>query len=109
MKRGYVAGPVGANDIGRLPRIRAAISVGEQMAALGVSPFIPHLFHWWDEQHPHDYEYWMQHCFAWLEQCHFLYRMDGASPGADREAAWMRENNRPVFVSFEELTEWARR
>lgn len=108
MKRVYVAGPVGANDPGRIHRVRAAIWAGEQVSSLGMSPFVPHFFHFWDERHPHEYEFWMQHCFVWLEQCESLFLIPGDSPGAAREVAWMVGQGRPVFTDLDELARWSR-
>lgn len=107
MKRVYVAGPVGKVE-GRLGRVLAAIEVGEQIAALDLSPFVPHFYHFWDSRHPHDYEFWMAHCLLWLRNCEAVFRMPGDSPGADREVALAKSLGIPVFTDLAELRRWAR-
>jgi hypothetical protein len=102
VKRIYLAGPVGAKE-GRTNRVRGAVFIAEAIAALGLYPFVPHLYHHWDELHAHDYEFWMSHCLEWLTACDALYRMPGHSPGADREVARMTELGRPVFYELDAL------
>lgn len=106
-RRVFVSGPVGGQD-GRLDRIQAAIAVADDLQAAGFFPFVPHLFHFWDEQRPHDYEFWMAHCFAWLDVCDAVYRMPGESPGADREVMRALEAGIPVFTARHELIRWAK-
>lgn len=107
MRRVYVAGPVGPME-GRAERVVAAITVGEQISAIGLSPFVPHLYFFWDSRHRHDYEFWMTHCITWVRQCEALFRMPGASPGADREEALAVSLGLPVFRDLKLLDRWAR-
>lgn len=107
MRRVYCAGPVGKVE-GRLERVLSAIEAGEQIAALGLAPFVPHFYHFWDSRHAHDYEFWMAHCMEWVRQCEALFRMPGASPGADREVELAKSLGLPVFVDMAELRRWAR-
>ncbi len=102
MIRVYVAGPIGP-EIGREQRNIAAIAAANEVATLGFSPFVPHLFARWDESYPHDYEWWMSHCFVWLAQCQALLRIPGESPGADREVVWCEANGVPVFRTIADL------
>jgi hypothetical protein len=39
----------------------------------------------------------------WLELCDAVYRIEGASPGADREVRRAVEVGMPVYYSLEEL------
>lgn len=107
MKRVYVAGPVGKVE-GRLERVIAAIEAGEQISAIGVLVFVPHFYHFWDARHPHDYEFWMRLCMEEVRRCDALFRMQGESPGADREVALAKSLGMPVFTSMAELRRWAR-
>lgn len=107
MKRVYVAGPVGAVE-GRAARVRAAIDAGELVAAMGLLPFVPHLYDFWNARHDHDYEFWMQLCLAEVRRCDALYRMPGMSPGADREVALAGEIKIAVFTDLAALRRWAR-
>lgn len=107
MKRVYVAGPIGAKA-GREARIRAAIDVAERIRRLGLFPFVPHFFHYWESIYPHQYECFMRLDLVWLKQCEALYRMPGHSPGADREVKFAEtEIKIPVFRDLKELAAWA--
>lgn len=99
----YIAGPLGADDDGRVHRVREAISAGERVAKLGFLPFVPHLFHFVDALHPAPYEVWMDRCFAWLGLCDAVLRIEGESPGADREVAKAVEYGMTVYRSVDEL------
>ena len=52
---------------------------------------------------PH--EVWMEIDMPWVRACDILFRMDGASTGADMEVAEARSHGVPVVFSFEELDE----
>lgn len=106
MKRVYIAGPFGARE-GREDRVKAAIDVADEIRRAGLFPFVPHLYAHWEAAHPHDYECWMRLCFAWLPQCEAVFRMDGDSPGADREVALAYSLNIPVFLTMHGLLSWA--
>ena len=93
----YIAGPYTKPD--PVANTRKAIAAGEAVATVGHFPFIPHLSMFWHLNHPHDYEFWMHQCFAWLEQCDTLIRLPGFSAGADREMAKAHELGIPIFVS----------
>jgi len=104
----YVAGPftgdVSANCL-------KAINHGDELWRSGtIAPFIPHLFREWGDIHHKGYEEWMEACFHWLAKCDALYRIPGASSGADREVEYAQQHNIPVFtyVNFDKLIAWSR-
>lgn len=105
MKHVYVAGPYTGDT---LANTHAAIAAGNVLLDAGLWPYVPHLSHYWHEQHPHDYEAWMALDFAWVRRCDALLRMPGTSSGADREVALATEIGIPVFRSPEEVIAWAR-
>lgn len=107
MKRIYVAGPIGA-VAGRAERVREAIAAGEQLWRAGFHPFVPHLFVQWGDIFEHHYEEWMALDEAWLRACEAVWRMPGASPGADREVALAERLGMPVFRELAPLQRWAR-
>lgn len=39
-------------------------------------------------------------------RCDALYRMEGDSPGADREVEFANMHNIPVFFDIDDLNEW---
>lgn len=97
--RVYIAGPYTKGD--KLDNVRRAIDAATIVLALGHFPYIPHLTHYWDERHPHDYETWMELDFAYLDVCDVLIRLSGESPGADREVEQARAKGIRVFDSIE--------
>lgn len=95
----YVAGPMGPNDEGRVDRVRAGIAVGEKLMNLGLTPVGAHILHYWG--YDHSYEEWMEYDFQLIARCDALYRMEGASPGADREVAFALGRGIPVYLASE--------
>ena len=94
----YVAGPYSAGD----PTLntREAIKVADQLAAAGGFPFVPHLSHLWHLVSPHDYEFWIAQDMEWLEACDAVYRIPGASRGADKEVARAEELGMSVYYNL---------
>lgn len=103
----YVAGPLTdfglATPVQRKQNMMKAIGVGEYLLNAGLIPFVPHINETWDDLYEHDYETWMQWCLTFLERCDILYRMSGASTGADREVARAKELGIPVYTRVMEL------
>jgi hypothetical protein len=102
--RVYVAGPYSSGD----PQTNTdlAIDVGDAIADLGADPFIPHLSHYREARHARPYTFWIEEDLRWLRVCDALYRMDGASKGADGEVAEAHRLGIPVFYSLDELKAW---
>lgn len=99
----YIAGPYtgGAPD----GNIRAAVDAAERLQEKGHTPFIPHTTFLWGVVHEHDYEFWMDWCFKWVKKCDALLRIDGASPGGDREVEYAEELGMPVYMDIENIPE----
>jgi hypothetical protein len=105
-KKIFIAGPYHApTSGGRHANALAAIDTGEELFKLGYCPFIPHLFHWWNRYHEHPELEWLKMDVEWLVACDALFRMEGASKGADREAATAIIQGKPVYYTTKELTE----
>lgn len=100
----YVAGPYQYPD--PVQNTRAAILAAEDVVAAGGSPYVPHLTLLWDLVVPHPHEFWMEHDAEWLVTCDALYRIAGASAGADREMKIAAENGMDVFTDLGHLKEW---
>jgi hypothetical protein len=102
----YVAGPYTKGDVA--VNVKNAIMMGNNLRALGLTPFIPHLTHFWHLIQEHDIEYWYRYDMEWLEKCDAVFRLAGESKGADAEVARARELGLPVFVSVMSLLDWYR-
>lgn len=99
--RVYVAGSYTADKIGCT---RTAIDMGYQLLKRGYNPYIPHLTALMELCHPDlGYEDYLKWDFKWLAQCHYLLRLPGHSPGADREEVFAQSKKIPIVHSIEEL------
>jgi hypothetical protein len=99
----YVAGPYTKGDVA--VNVREAIIAGNNLRALGYTPFIPHLTHFWHLQIPHsDIEFWYQYDLEWLAVCDAVFRLPGESVGADQECARAKELGMPVFTNYLDLS-----
>lgn len=95
----YVAGPISSNPMhGTHNACREAARLLDSGL---VVPFIPHLTVLWDTVTPRDYEVWMAYDFAVIDRCQGVLRLDGHSPGADRETAYADKLGIPVFASVD--------
>ena len=103
MKRIYIAGPYTKGDVA--VNVAEAIRVGNEVAALGYFPFIPHLTHFWHMLFPHPYEHWLAQDNAWVPLCDALLRIPGESSGADLEMKLALSEGLLVVHSVEELLE----
>lgn len=99
----YVAGPFTSDPEGN---VNLAIETGEHLSRLGVYPFIPHLFYFWDKEYTHAYEFWIDQSMAWMGRCDAVYRIRGQSRGADAEERIARELKMPVFYHLDDLSEY---
>lgn len=102
----YIAGPYTKGDVAE--NVRRAIETGNNLRALGHTPFIPHLTHFWHFLLPHGIDYWYQYDLEWLEQCEAIFRIGGESKGADAEVKRAQELGMPVFESFADLPKGGR-
>lgn len=96
----YVAGPYSSD-----PELNTNRSIfyGDWIRALGHTPFIPHLTHFWEQRHQHPYEFWLDYDMEWLLVCDAVFRFDGASSGADAEVEKAKELGMPVYYSTAEI------
>jgi hypothetical protein len=99
----YIAGPYTAGEISY--NVAAAIDAAEKLSKAGLYPYIPHLNHYWALEYPHDYEFWMDQDFAFLDKCDILLRLRGTSPGADREVERAQCLDIPVYKNIDDLIE----
>ena len=99
----YVAGPYTKGDVAR--NVREAIITGNNLRALGHTPFIPHLTHFWHLLVPHEIDYWYAYDMEWLEKCDAVFRIGGESKGADAEEARARKLNKLVYRSYMDIAD----
>lgn len=104
--RVYVAGPIMLGD--HEANIRNGIAMGEAVHAAGMLPYIPFLNEAWHAAFPKDHATWIALDLPWLELCHAVLRLPGASRGADMEEAHARSHSIPVFYDLATLVAWVR-
>jgi hypothetical protein len=106
----FVSAPYAALDGMEVEEnVRHAIRIGESIRVhLGVAPFIPHLFHYWNQIHPHSEAHWLQLDLDILASCHgLLVASEFHSPGMISEKFYANEfYNLPVFNNFTELEDF---
>lgn len=86
-----------------------AICFADDLATEGVvTPVLPHTTLLWHIVRPHaDIDFWYEYDLAILQRCDALYRMEGASSGADAEVEKANEWGIPVLTDIKKLYEWA--
>lgn len=92
----YISGPYTHGDPAE--NVKRAIDVADQIANAGHTVFIPHLTHYWHEQRPHSWEFWMRQDLEMLMRCDVLVRIPGESRGADIEEQEAKSANIPVIM-----------
>jgi len=96
----FVSGPYTGDEEANVAR---ALEAATALLRAGLWPYVPHLSHYWEAQHPHHYEVWMDLDFAWIRRCDVVLRLPGASKGGDREVAFAESIGVPVLRSVEEV------
>jgi Domain of unknown function (DUF4406) len=102
----YIAGPYTYGFPGR--NVTHALSIADKILDLGFYPYVPHLTHFWDMIYPRTYESWMELDLIFLEICHGLFHIEGASRGVEIEIKRAKELYMPIFRSIDRLKsyEW---
>jgi hypothetical protein len=96
----YVAGPITGSGL-QLHNIRKALNIGSAIMELGHTPFIPHLYSFWDFINPMPGDYWLELDREWLYTCDACFRIPGVSPGSDQEKIWCGELEIPFYTSWD--------
>ena len=101
----YIAGPFSSDPLGGTNN---AIDAAERIAAMGHIPYIPHLTHYWEARHHHEYQFWLDYDNVFLPMCDVLLRLPGASSGADKEMELAQEHGLLIIHDVAELPKaWA--
>lgn len=112
MVKVYVSSPITQSD--QEENVLKAMVAADRLIDAGYCPVVPHYSCYQHELTPHyscyqhdltprPYETWVKLDFALLEVCDAVLRLDGVSPGADREEALARRSGIPVFRDMEAL------
>ena len=91
----YLSGPMTGENITQ--NIRLALTIADNLTDLGFLVYVPHLSHLWDLTYPKPYEDWLLMDEDWIRQCDVIYRLDGASKGAEREVEFARSIGKRVI------------
>lgn len=106
----YIAGPY--SQPYPIYNTRKAMELWDRMQNTGlVVPIAPHWTMFQDLVFPKPYAVWRAYDAAILTRCDALFRLNGASTGADDELAQMLRQKRPVFQEqeYDSLIAWASR
>lgn len=90
-----MAGPLTQGD--QFLNVRVAMDAADVVMSAGHVPFVPHLAVHWHALHPRPYEDWIAWCLSWVETCDALIRLEGESPGSDREVEHALANGLDVY------------
>lgn len=102
----YLAGPYTSPD--PVENTHKVIRLAAELVDEGlVTPVVPHLTLLWHLVDPRPLEFWYAYDVAMLRRCDALYRIEGESTGADREANYASTAGIPVFTDRDELRRWA--
>lgn len=92
----YLAGPMSKGP--QFSNMREAMRNGTLLLDAGHAVIVPQLSFLWDLVFPNAYEKWLTMDMEIIQRCDLIIRLPGESAGADREVAFAREHNIPVFL-----------
>lgn len=104
MKAIYVSGPYSGSDIPH--NVQAAIVVASAIRDMGHAPLVPHFSMFEDMHKTRPWDHWIESDLVWVRKCDAIYRIPGASAGAEIEVAEAVRLGIPVFRDLEALREW---
>lgn len=99
----YIASPYTNGDMAK--NVKVQMDCFDELMNHGFAPFIPLLSHFQHLVHPRSYDEWLKLDEEWVEACDYILRLDGESPGADREVAHAFDHGVRIVYSIEELLE----
>jgi hypothetical protein len=101
--RVYIAGPYTNGDVGW--NVSNAITAAHTLMNHGHHPYVPHLFHFMHINHARSYEDWLELDLVYLSVCDVMIRLEGDSPGADKEEKFAKSAGIEVFRSVVQFLE----
>ena len=100
----YLAGPYTRPD--PVENVHKACKAADEVLAMGMIPFIPHLTHTYHLVSPKPVEFWYDYDIHMLRRCDVVLRLPGDSTGADREVAEAEGIGIPVVHGLDALKSW---
>lgn len=101
----YIACPYSKPD--PVENTHIAVMAGQRLRdQLKIAVIIPHLTMLEHAIIPRPYQYWLDIDLDVLEHCDALFRLPGESSGADKEVAFAKANDIPVFTERRPLEDW---
>jgi hypothetical protein len=101
MKLVYIASPY--TNGSQAVNVNRQIEVAHRLMNSGYAPVVPLLDHFLEIAHPRPYEDWLVKNLAILRKCDFVFRLEGASSGADIECEEATNLGIPVVYSMLQL------
>lgn len=90
----YLAGPLSIDPMGSVTK---AVAEASKLRDAGYTVILPHLHVFWNIVNPAPYETWLGMDLTLIERCDVVLRIQGHSPGADREVAHAEARGIQVF------------
>jgi len=103
-KKVYIASPYTKGN--QLENVNVQMDMYYELVQLGFLPFTPLYSHYVHERNPISYDKWMEIDYKWIDVCDYILRLPGESKGADLEIEYAKNQNKIVFYSVEELTNY---
>ena len=109
----FVAGPMRSSELTVEENVRVACIEAHKLLSMGYAVYLPHAFHLVEQvckkHHLPSLEEkyrsrMLANDFRWLEDCDAVYRLCGASDGADAECALAEMFSIPVFRDIYDLS-----
>lgn len=104
----YIAAPFSSGS--QHANVGRAIRAGDDLLKAGVLSFVPHSWAQNDmlEDQARPYETWIAICLRMVSKCDAVLRLEGASPGADRETCHAASLGIPVLNNVDDAIAWAK-
>ena len=97
----YIASPYRIGD--KEDNVAISIRVASHLIDAGFNPYVPLFNHFIDIRYSKKVEVWMALDLEWVAKCDCVFRLPGASRGADLEVEIATKINLPVFYTVEQL------
>lgn len=105
----YIASPYtngGKYNEAKVANVQRQIDAFASLADFGFIPYAPLLNHYVNQEHPRDWQFWIDQCEQWVECCDCVLRLSGESKGADVEVEWAKAQGKPVFRTVHEVVDY---
>ena len=93
----FLSGPYSTGENSIEENVRLARYYCNYIQEQGLSVYSPHAYHSFAQLDSLLYEDWMDICFDWIDACDIVFRIGGASEGADREVQYARQSGKEVI------------